>query len=49
MQTERVTAIPYTSNYKDTVGLFGAENIFIKVQLNVQNTLQIDEDNDHYN
>ena len=41
--TERVTAIPYTSNYKDTVGLFGAENVFIKVQLDVQNTLQIDE------
>ena len=42
-QSERVTAIPYTSNYKDTVGLFGAENVFIKVQLDVQNTLQIDE------
>ena len=34
--TERVTAIPYVLNYKDTVGLFGAENIFIKVQLNIQ-------------
>ena len=42
-QSQRVTAIPYTSNYKDTVGLFGAENVFIKVQLDVQNTLQIDE------
>ena len=41
-QTERVTAIPYTSNYKDTVGLFGAENIFIKVQLDVLNSLQVD-------
>ena len=34
--TERVTAIPYVLNYKDAVGLFGAENIFIKVQLNIQ-------------
>ena len=34
--TERVTAIPYELNYKDTVGLFGSENIFIKVQLNIQ-------------
>ena len=40
--TERVTAIPYTANYKDTVGLFGTENIFVKIQLEVQNTLQID-------
>ena len=41
-KTERVTVIPYTSNYKDQVGLFGAENVFIKVQLDVQNSLQID-------
>ena len=34
--TERVTAIPYTLNYNDSVGLFGAENIFVKVQLNIQ-------------
>ena len=42
-ETQRVTAIPYSSSYKDTVGLFGAENIFIKVQLDVKNTLQIDD------
>ena len=42
-QTERVTAIPYISNYKDTIGLFGAENVFIKVQLDVQNTLQVED------
>ena len=42
-RTERVTAIPYTSNYRDSVGLFGAENIFLKVELDVQNTLQIDD------
>ena len=34
--TEKVTAIPYVLYYKDTVGLFGAENIFVKVQLNIQ-------------
>ena len=33
---EKVTAIPYQLTYKDTVGLFGAENVFIKVQLNIQ-------------
>lgn len=37
-QVDKVTAIPAVINYQDTVGLFGAENIFIKVQLNVQNT-----------
>ena len=39
--TQRVTAIPYITNYKDSVGLFGAENVFIKIQLDVQNTLNI--------
>ena len=34
--SERVTAIPYQLNYQDTVGLFGAENIFVKVQLDIQ-------------
>tara|TARA_R110002020_G_scaffold244839_1_gene458513 strand:+ start:227 stop:928 length:702 start_codon:yes stop_codon:yes gene_type:complete len=33
---ETVTAIPYTLKYKDAVGLFGAENVFVKVQLNIQ-------------
>ena len=37
-RSERVTAIPYTSNYKDSVGLVGAENIFLKVDLNIQYT-----------
>ena len=32
----KITAIPYQLNYKDTVGLFGAENVFIKVQLNIK-------------
>tara|TARA_B100001094_G_scaffold332862_1_gene406947 strand:+ start:7054 stop:7731 length:678 start_codon:yes stop_codon:yes gene_type:complete len=35
---EKVTAIPYTLNYKDAIGLFGSENVFIKVQLNIQST-----------
>ena len=40
-RSERVTAIPYVSNYKDSVGLFGTENIFIKVDLNIQNTTKV--------
>ena len=32
---QRITAIPQAINYKDTVGLFGAENIFIKVDLDI--------------
>ena len=42
-ETQRVTAIPYRTNYNDTVGLFGAENVFIKIQLDVQNSLQLDD------
>ena len=40
-RSERVTAIPYTSNYKDTIGLFGSENIFLKIDLNIQNTTRV--------
>jgi hypothetical protein len=32
---ERVTVIPRTINYKDTVGLFGVENCFIRVNVDV--------------
>ena len=42
-ETQRVTAIPYAANYKDNVGLFGAENIFIKVDLDVQNSTDFGE------
>lgn len=35
---ETVTAIPFTVKYKDTVGLFGTENIFIKLQLNIKSS-----------
>ena len=38
---ENITAIPYSTTYKDSVGLFGAENVFIKVQLNIQNSLSL--------
>ena len=31
---EKVTIIPYTINYKDTVGLFGKENHFVRVNVN---------------
>ena len=34
-ENERVTVIPRALNYKDTVGLFGSENHFIKVQMNL--------------
>lgn len=44
-QVERVTAIPAAVKYQDTVGLFGAENIFIKVQLDITNTKSIYADN----
>lgn len=40
-RSEYVTAIPYIANYEDTVGLFGAENIFLKIDLNVQNTTRV--------
>ena len=34
-ELDRVTIIPYTINYKDTVGLFGKENHFVKVNVNI--------------
>lgn len=36
---ERITAMPLTLGYKDAVGLFGSENKFIKLDINVRNTL----------
>ena len=32
---ERITTVPYKVNYKDTVGLFGAENCFVKIDFNL--------------
>ena len=42
----RITAIPQTLNYKDTVGLFGAENVFIKIDLDVLNAVSVFADNE---
>ena len=36
-RVEKITAIPYASIYSDSVGLFGAENVFIKVELDIKN------------
>ena len=36
-EEDRVTTIPRALKYQDTVGLFGSENHFVKVQLKVQN------------
>jgi hypothetical protein len=38
---ENLTVIPYEINYKDTVVLFGTENIFVKLQLDIQNSLSL--------
>ena len=32
---ETYTAMPFTVNYADSVGLFGAENTFVKIKLNI--------------
>ena len=34
-RTELVTAIPRRIDYSDTVGLFGAENVFLKIDLKI--------------
>jgi len=36
--TENVSVVPRRLKYADTVGLFGAENVFIKVDLNIIDT-----------
>lgn len=35
-RSEMITSIPTVFSYKDSVGLFGAENVFIKVDLDIQ-------------
>ena len=35
-RSEIITSVPTTFAYKDSVGLFGAENVFIKVDLDIQ-------------
>jgi hypothetical protein len=34
-----ITAIPQIINFQDSVGLFGSENVFIKIDLNILNSL----------
>ena len=38
---ENLTVLPYEINYKDSVGLFGTENIFVKLQINIQNSVSL--------
>ena len=40
-ELDRVTIIPYTINYKDTVGLFGKENHFVKVNVNINTDMRL--------
>ena len=35
-ELEHLSVVPYQLNYRDTVGLFGAENHFVKVQMRVK-------------
>ncbi len=35
---ENVSVLPRRLKYADTVGLFGAENVFVKVNLNIKDT-----------
>lgn len=37
-RSENITSVPTTFLYKDSVGLFGAENVFIKVDLDIQSS-----------
>jgi hypothetical protein len=34
-EVDKVSIIPFTINYKDTVGLFGKENHFVRVNVNI--------------
>lgn len=38
-ENERVSTIPRVMNYKDAVGLFGAENHFVKVNVSIENPI----------
>ncbi len=35
---ETITVIPFTLNYQDTVGLFGAENSYVKINVDIIDT-----------
>ena len=38
-EQDRVTIIPYAINYKDTVGLFGKENHFVRVNVSIDKSV----------
>jgi len=38
-EKDKVSIIPFTINYKDTVGLFGKENHYIRVDVNINSTV----------
>lgn len=35
---QTITTVPYTLNYADSVGLYGAENYYVKISLNIIDT-----------
>jgi hypothetical protein len=39
--SQKVTAIPVLLNFSDSVGLFGSENRFIKIDLNIQSSTNV--------
>ena len=39
---DTITAAPAVRSYKDSIGLFGAENVFIRYDLDITNSLLID-------
>ena len=41
----RISAIPQVLNYKDSVGLFGAENVFIKIDLDILSAISVFTEN----
>ena len=43
-----ISNVPVVMNYKDTVGLFGVENHFVKVNVNIQNPVRFAYEIDGY-
>jgi len=41
-QSDKVTIVPFTLGYSDTVGLFGKENHFVKVNLSIDPSVALD-------
>ena len=38
---EKLTILPFTYNYKDSIGLFGTENCFIRVDVNIDTSVSL--------